>query len=110
MHPAMVILNSPGEWEENRFLKHKLVEWVQLLMVNASWVITLQQLLILLNVVPHEQRGCWMPDGQCNIEQVTIKEVVYQSATDVDELGIFNRFCIFGKQREKIFFWRCSEA
>lgn len=26
MHLAMVILNSPGEWEENRFLKDKLVE------------------------------------------------------------------------------------
>lgn len=26
MHLAMDILNSPGEWEENRFLKDKLVE------------------------------------------------------------------------------------
>lgn len=26
MHPAMVVLNSSGEWEENRFLKDKLVE------------------------------------------------------------------------------------
>lgn len=30
------------------------------------------------------------------------KEVVYQSSTDVDEVCIFNRFCIFEKQR-KIF-------
>lgn len=30
-------------------------------------------------------------------------EVAYQSATDVHEMCILNRFCIFGKQQEQIF-------